>query len=229
MLRRYWLVGMAGILFVLSISSADAVTRVGRRFNVLEFGAAYASPVGEYDNFGGVAFMDEYDRFRRLDADRVFDPSFSISVFGGQLRNHIYGSVGVVYTKVNQLDTIVVGGYGYVFPYADAVEFSDFHQWDLRLNLNYQFADITAAPITPYVGLGFAAGLIYETAPGLSTEYDANTMFSVNFGVEFKIFDAPNARQFVTLASVNSYDLLSSGYRPRNLNIGGAIKIYMRP
>src|SRR5512138_1409879 len=164
MLRRFWLVGMAGILLVLSISSADAVTRVGRKFNVFEFGAAYASPVGRYDNFGGVDFMDENDRFRRLDADQVFDPSYSISVFGGQLRNRVFASVGVVYTKVNQLDTIVVGNYGYVFPYADAVEFSDFHQWDLRINVNYQFADITIDPITPYVGMGFAAGLIYESA-----------------------------------------------------------------
>ena len=229
MLRRFWLVTMAGVLLLLSVASADAVSRVGRRFNVFEFGAGYASPIGKYDNFGGESFIDEYDRFRQLDADHVFNSSYSIGAFGGQLRNRVFVSVGVAYTKVNQLDTIVVGGLGYVFPYADAVVFSDFHQWDLRLNVNYQFADITIDPITPYVGLGFAAGLIYESAPGLSTTYDANTMFSLNFGAEFKVWTSDNNRQFVTLASVNSYDLLSSGYRPRNLNIGGAIKIYMRP
>ena len=229
MLRRLWLAGFVGVMCFVAVAPADAVTRVGRRLNVFEFGAGYANPVGKYDNFGGVEFMDEFDRFRRLDADRVFDPSYSISVAGGQLRNRCLFTVGVTYTKVNQLDTIEVGGLGYVFPYADAVEFSDFHQWDLRLNFNFQFTDITVDPITPYVGFGLAAGLMYESAPGISTEYDANTMFSLNFGAEFKIWDSPDRRHFMTLASVNSYDLLSSGYRPRNLNIGGAIKIYMRP
>lgn len=229
MLRKFWLAGLFAVVCLVTVAPADAVTRVGRRLNVVEFGAGYASPVGKYDHLSDVDFIDEYDRFRQLDADEVFDPSFSIGAFGGQLRNHWLVTVGVAYTKVNQLDTIVVGGFGYVFPYADAVVFSDFHQWDLRVNVNYQFADLTVDPITPYAGLGFAAGLIYESAPGISTTYDANTLFSINFGAEFKIWTAANQRQFVTLASVNSYDILSSGYRPRNLNIGGAIKIYMRP
>ena len=229
MLRSLCAGCLVAALLIAAAEPTDAVTKVGRKYNVLEFGAGYASPVGKYDGFGGEIFMDEYDRFRELEADEVFDPSFSIAASLGQLRNRWHISVGAVYTKVNQLDTIVVGGMGYIFPDITAIEFSDFHQFDLRLNVNYQFLDISVNPVTPYAGIGLAAGIIAETAPGYSTEYDANTLLSVNFGAEFKIWTSADSRNFVTLASVNSYDLLSSGYRPRNLNIGGAIKIYVRP
>ncbi|PWB75851.1 hypothetical protein C3F09_01695 [candidate division GN15 bacterium] len=229
MLRRFCSFGLAATLLLLSVASADAITRVGKKYNVLEFGAGYASPYGHYDNFGGEYFIDQYDRFHQLNADQVFKSSYSIGVFFGQLRNRWMVSVGGVYTKVNQLDTIVVGNFGYVWPYAGAVVFSNFGQWDLRLDVNYQFMDISENQFTPYAGIGLAAGLISETAPGIDANYDANTLLSANFGVEFKLWTSADKRKFVTLASVNSYDLLSSGYRPRNLNIGGAIKVYMRP
>lgn len=229
MLRRSNFVVLVVVLLLVVAASTEAVTRVSKRYNVLDFGAGYANPVGHYDNFGGESFVDLSGRYYRLDADQVFNSSYSIGVFFGQLRNRWMISLGGVYTKVNQRDTIFVGDVGYVWPYSDAVVFSNFGQWDIRLNVNYQFMDISENQFTPYAGLGLAAGLISETAPGINANYDANTLLSANFGVEFKLWTSANKRSFVTLASVNSYDLLSSGYRPRNLNIGGAIKVYMRP
>jgi hypothetical protein len=229
MLRRFCFVGLVGAVLLCVVGPTEAVTRVGKKFSVLEIGAGYASPVGKYDDFGGESFVDENGIFHQLNADEVFNPSFSIAASLGQLRNRWLVSVGAVYTKVNQLDTIVVGGLGYVFPDASAIVFSNFNQFDLRLNVNYQFLDISTNQFTPYAGVGLAAGMISETAPGYSTEYDVNTLLSANFGVEFKIWSSADKRKFVTLASVNGYDLLSSGYRPRNLNIGGAIKMYVRP
>ena len=82
---------------------------------------------------------------------------------------------------------------------------------------------------TPYVGLVAAVGMIAQSAEGYETEYEVNSLLSANFGAEFKLWSSPDKRKFLTLASVNSFDLLSSGYRPRNLNIGGAIKFYGRP
>lgn len=229
MLRRFCFVGLVGIVLIVTSAPADAVTRVGRRFNVLEVGAGYASPVGKYDHISIIDFVDEMDMVKDLNADRVYDPSFSLGLSLGQLRNRWLVSVGAVYTKVNQLDTFVVGTNLWYFGPEGSTVIPNFNQFDLRLNINYQFTDLTTMNFAPYAGLGLAAGLISRSASGYETEYEASTLLSANFGAEFKIWSSADHRKFVTLASVNSYDLLSSGYRPRNLNIGGAIKVYVRP
>jgi len=223
MLRRFCFVGLVGVVFLWAVVPTEAVTRVAKKLNFLEIGAGYASPVGKYDNFNSFNFMNE------ANADRVFDPSFSIGVSIGQLRNRWLVSLGAVYTKVNQLDTFVVGDYLYYFGPEGGLVVPDFHQFDLRLNVNYQFTDLTSMNFAPYAGIGLAAGMISMTASGYASEYDINSLLSANFGVEFKLWSSADKRKFITLASVNSYDLLSSGYRPRNLNIGGAIKVYARP
>ncbi len=229
MLRRFCVVGFAGALLLLAVAPIEAVTKVGRKYNVLEFGAGYASPVGEYDHISQIDFIDDVGIVRNLDADQVYDPSFSIGMSLGQLRNHWSVSVGAVYTRVNQLEAFEVGYNIWRFGPEGGAVVPDFNQFDLRLNINYQFTDLTNMNFAPFAGLGLAAGLIAQSAPGYETEYEANTLLSANFGAEFKVWTSADKRKFLTLASVNSYDLLSSGYRPRNLNIGGAIKLYVRP
>jgi len=229
MLRRFCFVSLLAALLLMAVIPTEAVTRVGKRFNVLEIGAGYASPAGKYDYIGSIDFIDDMGIVRNLNADQVYDPSFTLGISLGQLRNRWLVTVGAVYTKVNQLDTFKVGYNLWHFGPPGGIVVPSFNQFDLRLNVNYQFTDLSTMNFAPYAGIGLAAGMISMTAPGYASEYDVNTLLSANFGVEFKLWSSADKRKFVTLASVNSYDLLSSGYRPRNLNIGGAIKVYGRP
>lgn len=229
MLRRLVSYGLTMASLMCLGASAEAVTKVGKRFNMFEVGGGRTTPIGSYDHIGIISFVDESGMTRNLDADQVFDPSYSIHAAFGQLRSRVAASVGIVYTKVNQLDTFLVSENLYYFGPEGAPVTPKFEQVDLRLNCNYHLLDLSASNFSPYVGVGAAVGMISQSAPGYVTEYDLNTLVSVNFGAEFKVWSSVDKRTFLTLASVNSYDLLSSGYRPRFLNIGGAIRFYGRP
>ena len=68
-----------------------------------------------------------------------------------------------------------------------------------------------------------------ESGVDYADENELKFTVSVNFGADIKVWTAPSGRSYVALSSVNSWDLLASGQRPRYLNIGGAIKYYFRP
>lgn len=230
MLRRFCFVGLVGVVLLCAVVPTEAVTRVAKKLNFLEIGAGYASPLGKYDHISIIDFADEMGVVRDLEANRVFDPSFSVGISVGQLRNRWLVSLGAIYTKINQLDSFLVSpSFYHEFAVGEMRVIPKFDQFDFRLNVNYMLGDITASDLSPYAGLGAAAGIVSRRIAGTETDYDVNTLLSANFGVEFKLWSSADKRKFVTLASVNSYDLLSSGYRPRNLNIGGAIKVYARP
>ena len=103
------------------------------------------------------------------------------------------------------------------------------HLYDFDFNLNYLFANITEFPLAPYAGVGFTGGLTAATAKGYDSESRIEVLARVNFGLEFKFWQSASKRSFLTVASVNSYDFVASGDRPRHLYMGGALKYYFRP
>ncbi len=228
MSKKYLRLVLAVAAVLITVSSVSAITKVPRAFGVLEFSGGYSIPTGSYSHLGVTDFIVNGSPVD-IDASNLYNSSYFLNVSYGSLRgNHWLVSAGFMWSHIRPKDTITytdaTGQYGFVAPSPKP----SFNQYDIRINANYLFADLESAPWSPFVGLGFAAGISSQTLPGYHSENETNVAFGVNFGAELKIWQAADKRNFVTLASTNNWDFLASGYRPKNFNIGAAIKVYMR-
>ncbi|HUV31295.1 MAG TPA: hypothetical protein VMY05_09435 [Acidobacteriota bacterium] len=200
-------------------SEALAISRVARRLSMLQIHGGYALPFGTYDQLGTLTITDQNNRPIELDADDVFDPSFSLGVSYGQLRNnHMLVSMGFRYIRIDPDDALDFGGYDY-----------DFGQYDLDFHLDYMFLNLYTQRWSPYFGLGINAGLTVTNPKGFDSESEAAIALSLNFGADVKLWSDSKGRSMVTLASVNSWNAVASGDRPRYLQIGAGIRYWFRP
>ena len=206
---------------------AAATTPVPERLGVFEVYGAFSSPTGSIDHLGDIKFPTFY-RPLSLSAKDVYSQSITLGVSLGTLRmGHWYNSVGFEYSHLRVKDTIYFprGGEAIVFNYPDYPK-PHFNQYEVRLNSNYQFYDVGAVGWTPYVGLGLGVGLISETFEGYRTQTELNVGLAMNFGAEVVIWQAPGRGNMVTLASANRWEFAGSGYRPKFLSLGVALKVY---
>ena len=215
------------VILILTASQVAALGRVARRYNVLDFYSGTSSPVGKYDNIAGFYdIVDGNGRPVEVDADNIYKPTFHLGLNYGQLRNDkMLVTVGFRYTSVAQQEgmaLIFLSGDG---PSAEA----KLRQFDLDFNFNYMFLNIVQRSFAPYVGVGFRAGFTSARAKGFESESRLNTVLAGNFGAELKLWENAKKRAFLTVASVNSYDLFSTGDRPKYFNLGAALKYYFRP
>lgn len=213
-------------LLLMGQQSAFGLTKVERRLTVLEFFGGGAIPVGTQDGVHPFDFIIN-NRLVDLDADDVYDASVTLGLNYGQLiGGRVLVSVGLRYTDINvkdtidlSIDTILIFGGG-----PDKLKWG---QYDLDLNFNFYLIDFYESPVAPYVGLGINGGLTRFSSRSFETEYDATIALSANFGFDIKLF-GEGKRSFVTLSSVNNWNFVSSGNRPKYLNIGGALKYWFR-
>ncbi|RME19596.1 MAG: hypothetical protein D6800_14095 [Candidatus Zixiibacteriota bacterium] len=216
-----WLFG--GLLILGMVQESTAVTRVARRWNALEFYSGGAIPWGTYNGINPFDFVIN-NRLVDVDADKVYDPSFYLGVNYGQLiSGRFFVSFGFRYTDVNALDSILLP--------LDSVLIFDpslsWNQYDIDINANVYFADISRSPFAPYVGVGLGVGINSLTSDLFDTENQATAALRANFGFDLKLFSSGH-RSFVTLSSVNSWDVLVSDDRPKYINIGGALKYWFK-
>jgi outer membrane protein W len=102
----------------------------------------------------------------------------------------------------------------------------NFRQYDIELNANYYFLDLTSTVFSPYTGAGVQAGFTSFSPEGFEDESEIKVAGSLNFGADLKLFD--NGRSFLTVASMNNYNLLASDNRPKYLNLGFALRYFFR-
>ena len=218
---------LLALVFAISSFSEAAIKRVAKQWNVIEIYGGYSSPIGSYHRIGATDFRIESGHVFDIDADKVYDPTFHLGLTYGQLRGgHLLYSIGFTYTKIETLDTFYADPYNAF--YFIGVKPS-FNQYDIDFNLNFLAANISRAPIAPYVGIGFHGGITSQTTPGYESENWLTLAASLNFGADIKLWGAPKNRSFVTLSSINSVDILGSDQRPRYLNFGVGLKYYFRP
>lgn len=220
---------LLSLVLILAVSSLTEarIARVAKRLNVIEFYGGYSHPIGSYHTIGTIDFVNNSGILADVSASRVYDPTFHLGLTYGQLRGgHLLYSIGFRYTKIKALDIFVVDPF---VSYRFVPVKPSFNQYDIDFNVNYLVANITKAPVVPYVGVGFHGGITAQTATGFEAENWLTLALSLNFGLDLKVWGTPKSRSLVTLSSINSINVLASDKRPRYLNIGAGLKYYFRP
>ena len=212
-------IAVAALILGGAVSADAAIRRIPASYNMLNFYGGYSTPHGEYGEVGLVQFVDNFDRPIEIDADEAFDGTFHFGFDYGTLRaKRFLVLIGFRYTEHAVQQWILD---------VPPVDFN-YRQYDLEFNANYYLVDLTTQMASPYIGAGFQAGMTSTEPDGYDSETDIKVALSLNFGADLKIFQAPNNRSFVTLASMNNYNLVGSDDRPNYLNIGGAIRYWFR-
>ncbi|MDH4156270.1 MAG: hypothetical protein OEW00_03225 [candidate division Zixibacteria bacterium] len=237
-----------GLLVVLTMLLAapavDAgIQKVSRRMTMIDFYAGGSIISGKYEGLGLDHWNDLFDvgfASPSIGGSDIYKSTYHFGIDYGQLRNdHILFTIGFRYTRVQVKDSINIPFNDPEYDYA-LMDFDDIfnvHLYDIDFNLNYFVTNAQRSLLAPYVGLGFKGGFMsfatdardLESGLEYADENELKFTVSVNFGADIKVWTAPSGRSYFTLSSVNSWDLLASGQRPRYLNIGGAIKYYFRP
>ncbi len=216
--RKTLLIGCLALLF--AGAAEAAITRVSKRLGFVEFYAGYAKPVGTVDGYpvqyGEFLIGDEVVD---ADAEDIYNTISSFGLrFGQIVGGHTQVSFGLQYSNLRVLDD----------PEWSVVPETDFETYDLDFDLNFRFFNLTSSPFSPYIGAGLLAGLVRAHGTGIETEYTGTVGVTANFGAELKIWES-NRGGVMTIASVNDYQLVATGDRPRYLNIGGALRYYFLP
>ncbi|MBK7141597.1 MAG: hypothetical protein IPH75_05915 [bacterium] len=217
MSRLLTLVLMAALVVATVAPEADAISRVGRSLNYLEVFAGHAKPVGE------VEFVNVIGPDYNYDTEDLYGSTYFMGVGLGQVRaGHLGWGVGFRFTKMELSDDID--------EFFTGTEGLSFNQYDVDLNINYYLTDVASSPFAPYVGLGVAAGLMSPRFEEDNFEYDSElkALAGLNFGFDLRLSQNADGSQ-VSLVSMNRYDFMSTSERPHYLNIGVALRYYVRP
>lgn len=224
-LRYFPVVLISTLILMITSQDAFAVSKVARSINFVDFFAGGSMPVGSRDGLPDYEFLIN-NRSVEVNSDDIYGNTFNLGISYGQLRgSHFLWSAGFRYTEHKVFDVIPL-------PYDSAVVIDynpSYRQFDIDFNLNFYLADINKNSFSPFTGLGIHGGLLAISDDINATDYSANLGLSLNFGADLKIWNSGDNRTFVTLASVNNYNFYGSNDRPKYLNIGGAIKYYLRP
>lgn len=208
---------LLALLALAVASDAGAISRVTRSLNYLEVFGGSAKPVGEAE------FVNVIEGSKLYDTEDLYASTYSLGLGIGQVRaGRLNWSLDFRYTKLKLSDKI-----DRYFLYTDGLSFN---QYDLDLNVNYYFADIANVGFAPYVGLGVAAGMMSPKYEDDNEEYDSElkALAGFNFGFDLRMIKNPDGSQ-ISLVSMNRYDFMATTERPKFLNIGVALRYYVRP
>ncbi len=212
---------LLALVFAAGSPSEAAIKRVAKRYNVIDFYGGYARPHGDYKRMGDLPFTDQSGYPIELSADEWLDDTYFFGFdYGRVYKAHLMYSLGFRFTKHRVMD---------VFESPPAKDIR-YRQYDLEFNTNYMFNDLSKFFWSPYVGVGAQAGFTSFSIKGADNdESQLKFAFSLNLGVDFKIWAEPKGRSFVTLSSINNLNIVGSDDRPIYLNIGGGLRYYFRP
>ncbi len=215
-------------LILLQAASAGAITRAARKVGFLELHGGYAMPQGEYDGIPGHAF-DFGGEIVNFDAKRVYDDGFSVGFSYGQILNkHWLVSVGLDYAtnKVKNPIIQVIEPYQYQ---VDFIHDPTYKSYDFTVRSLYSLFNPVRHSWSPYFGLAAVAGMTAVTVPGAPSESEFAFGLNIDFGLDVKVWQLTDSRQFVTLSSINSWNFMSTNERVSHLQVGAGIKYFFGP
>jgi hypothetical protein len=208
-------IAVVGGLICAMCAPAGAVTKTPRSLYVLDLHGGYSTPFGSYTGIGPISI----DNLESISASDLYDPTYHVGLNLGRLSDeHLYFGLGFQYTSIKTDKQIVLT--------PTTLKFS---QFDFNFDFNYYPASPQTESFAPYFGPGLVIGLTTAHASGYRSETQVALGANLNFGADFRVWKAQDGRSLVTLSSVNSWNLIAGGDRPRYLNIGGALRYFFRP
>jgi len=220
-MRKLFVTFIVMIATISSVASSSdaAIKRVASRYNMLNFYSGYADPHGEYDQSGMVSFVDYQGRPSDIAGDSLYDATYYLGFdYGTLYSRHVLYMIGFRFTEHNVKDWI----------FDEIGDEYKLRQYDIEFNANYYLLDLLEFPWSPYVGAGVQGGFTSYSQRGFDNDSELKFAFSLNLGFDLKLFQAPKKRSYVTLASMNNYNLLASDNRPKYLNIGVGLRYFFR-
>ncbi|MBN1212473.1 MAG: hypothetical protein JXA92_07835 [candidate division Zixibacteria bacterium] len=210
------------LLLVLAAASASGITRVSRSLNVIDFYGGYATPWGKYEGTISRNFMVD-NRPVDVDAEDVYEPTFFIGFdYGSLRRGHLLYQLGFRYYNHRMIDTVQLPS-NYISYFG--IDYS-LRQYDIDFNFNYLINDLNFKPWSPYLGLGFHAGITSLGAKGYDSENEIELALSLNYGLDLRIWKKRDNESFITLSSINNFNFWASEDRPKYFNFGLGLKYF---
>ncbi|MCH7691637.1 MAG: hypothetical protein IIA17_11420 [candidate division Zixibacteria bacterium] len=212
---------VACCLALLPIENVSAITRTTRKLNMVEFFGGINTPHGENDGLVNGPFLDVTNSPITLDAEQWLDNSFFLGLnYGAFYGGHSLFQIGLRYSdhNVDRNVVLVEGGIDY-----------SYYQLDLDVSYKHLLTNLNKSTLSPHIGISVSAGFTTLNPKGFENESELNIGFSLEFGGDLKLWSSADNRNFLTLASTNNYNLISSNSRIKNLNLGLGLKYYFRP
>lgn len=208
---------------LLSETSTAGIERTAKRWYMFDIYGGTSMAQGEYEGIVGELFQGA---ILTVKADSIYEDAFHLGISYAVFRSNILMGLGFRFTDVKYKDTI----YG---EYANLILFPSLNanmtQWDFDLFAHFYPIDLSAQAFSPYLGFGIQPGLTSVTAKGYKSTNVVTFALSLDFGGDVKISSGEGGRSFVTLSSVNSYQFVGTGDRPKYLNVGVGLKYFFRP
>ncbi len=227
MRQRIWFWATLALICVIS-GQTSAIERVAARMGYMEVSSSYAMPLGSYNGIPGMPFEFDAGSTFSYDANRVYNDGFGVGLtFGKAYISNWRIAVGFDYARNKIKNPISQAGglYEYTIAFMDD---PTYHQSDVKLHCAYAPLNLTESYWTPFVGLGASLGLGSVSTPGYQTDYQFNTSLAADFGLDVKLWTAPDKRSFVTFSSINSWTFVATGDRIKHLQVGGGLRYFFK-
>ncbi len=200
--------------------SAMAVTKIPKSLNFMSVFGGMSSPVGTVEGVPGELFSYNGTIYE-IDALNAYDDAVFFGFDYGQVYfRHLSLSVGFSYI-----------GHKYLNPSSPVawpgwVNSPKLNQYDFTVKSHYLLNDLRTNRWSPYVGLSLLSGFTTVDWGDIENENRLTLALGLDFGAEAKVYRFSHSKGFITLASVNNYNFMTTGDRPQYLHFGGAIKYY---
>lgn len=214
------------IMSLVLAASTEAIVRVAPRWSFTEIYIKGGAPIGSYNGIPTDEFFDNIDGVRlQFEGSDLYKSGLTFGISIGQVRQHRFSyAVGFRYTRsennvqgIPDQRNILYDLYSY-----------ELHQYDLNVDFNLFLLPIDRSVISPFVGIGTAAGITDVEIEGLDGENSANIALNLNFGAEIRISQPGTEGNFISLVSTNGWNIIASDDRPRYLWFGGGLKYYFK-
>ena len=221
------------LIVIITAASASAITRVSRSLNVIDFYGGYATPWGKYDGIISQSFLVG-DRQFDVDHGDLYKSTYYFGIsYGTVRRGHILYQLGFRYTDNKFQDSLVLVDTSVIDEFNSIITTATYYlkpftyrQYDFDFNLNYLINDLNFKPWSPYVGLGFHAGITSLGQKGYDSNSEIEMALSINYGLDMRIWKKRDNESFITLSSINDFNFWASEDRPKYFNFGAGLKYY---
>lgn len=209
------LIGIAGVLMV---GETQALTKMPKELNYMSFYLGNSSPYGDADGIPGFDFGGGLE----TDASNVWgDALYGGFDYGTVYFNHWSLAIGFRFVSHEFKNPVVDPDFTWTLNQGTKVR-----QYDVGCDFHYYLNDLRAKNWSPYAGVSLYSGFTTISAPGAESVNRLNLTFGLDFGAEIRVYKSKSSKNFVTLGSVNTYNLLATGDRPKYFQLGGVLRYF---